>query len=234
MNCPKCGTDVGSAKYCPNCGAPIDPSVAQQTNASAQPPKKKGGPLKIVLIVLGVLVVIGIIGSIFGEGEDTSSSSSSASELISSEDDSTEVSQEAPVSSEALENKVYGVNETAQYNDVELSVTKVEKSSGSTYDKPKDGMEYIIVTVQYKNNSTDENISYNPYDFKIKNSQGQITDITFTTINTDTALSSGELAPGGTISGTLAFEEPINDPELILQYTGSIFSSDADIEFKLN
>ena len=92
-------------------GLLYDPSAVQQTNASAQPPKKKGRPLKIVLIVLGVLVVIGIIGSIFGEGDDTSSSSSSASELISSEEDSTEVSQEAQVSSEALEDKVYGVND---------------------------------------------------------------------------------------------------------------------------
>lgn len=129
--------------------------------------------------------------------------------------------------------KVFGINEAVKYNGLELSVTKVARSSGKEFDKPKDGMEFIIVTVKYKNVG-DEKISYNPFDFKMLNSKGQITDQTFTTVNTETALSSGELAPGGEISGTIAFEQPKGDTGLKLQYTGNWFSSDADIEFQLN
>nr|WP_243462948.1 DUF4352 domain-containing protein [Mesobacillus boroniphilus] len=91
-----------------------------------------------------------------------------------------------------------------------MTVTKVEKSAGSEFDQPKDGHEYVVVTVEIEN-AGDENISYNPFDFKMANSQGQIVDQAFTTIDTSTALQSGELAPGGKVSGTIAFEQPAGD-----------------------
>lgn len=112
-----------------------------------------------------------------------------------------------------------------------LTVTKVEKSAGGDFDKPKDGHEYVIVTVEI-NNAGDENISYNPFDFKMSNSQGQIVDQAFTTVDTNTALQSGELAPGGKVSGTIAFEQPAGDTNLQLQYTPS-FWSDKTIKVNL-
>ena len=59
----------------------------------------------------------------------------------------------------------------------------------------------------------------------MQNSQGQQESEKFTTINSDTALSSGELISGGKVSGTIAFEEPIGDTGLILVYNDSIWSS---------
>lgn len=75
-------------------------------------------------------------------------------------------------------------------------------------------------------NSGDENISYNPFNFKMANSEGQIVDQALTIIDNDTSLESGELAPGGTVSGTIVFEQPIDDPELQLQFEPSFWSSD--------
>lgn len=149
----------------------------------------------------------------------------------SSAEPAPEVSSTAPEST--AEEKNYGVGDPAQSRDTEVTVTSVEKSTGTQYDKPKDGMEFVIVTVKYKNISEKNNITYNPFDFKIKNSQGQITSQTFTMVNTDTALSSGELAPGGEISGTIAFEEPAGDEGLVLQYIGSVFDSKT-VEFELS
>jgi hypothetical protein len=83
-----------------------------------------------------------------------------------------------------------------------------------------------------KNSGTSE-ISYNPYDFKMQNSKGQITDGTFSMVNTDTQLASGELATNGAITGTLIFEQPKSDNGLILKYNSSFFS-DKEIKFKLN
>lgn len=97
MNCPKCGTDVGSAKYCPNCGTaineaaapqqsnvpPISPSPTYQSMPPQTPPKKKGGCLKIGLIVLGVIVVIGVIGALASGDEDDSHVSSNSNSSIS-------------------------------------------------------------------------------------------------------------------------------------------------------
>jgi Telomeric repeat-binding factor 2. len=53
-------------------------------------------------------------------------------------------------------------------------------------------------------------------------------------VNQDSALSSGDLAPGGEIEGTIPFEQPKDDPALVLQYTGNLFKSDSEIDFKLN
>lgn len=125
----------------------------------------------------------------------------------------------------------FTVGEKVQLGDNVLTVTKVEKSAGSEFDQPKDGHEYVVVTVEIEN-AGDENISYNPFDFKMANSQGQIVDQAFTTIDTSTALQSGELAPGGKVSGTIAFEQPAGDSGLQLQYTPS-FWSDKTIKVNL-
>lgn len=67
----------------------------------------------------------------------------------------------------------------------------------------------------------------------MQNSQDQITDSAFTTIDSDTSLSSGNLASGGEITGTISFEQPIDDEGLILKYSANIFSS-KEVKVKLS
>lgn len=105
-----------------------------------------------------------------------------------------------------------------------LTVTEIERSSGSQFDKPKGDNEFVIVHVKIVNNGKDK-ISYNPFNYKLKNSNGQIVDETFTTIDEDTNLNSGELAPGGNVSGSIPFEAPRGDKGLKLIYNPNIFSS---------
>lgn len=118
----------------------------------------------------------------------------------------------------------FAIGEAVQLKDNVLTVNKIEKSAGTDFDTPKDGMEYVIVTVTIENAGKD-NINYNPLDFKMANSQGNITDGAFTIIDSETALSYGELAPGGKVSGTISFEQPKDDPKLQLQYQPSFWSS---------
>lgn len=130
--------------------------------------------------------------------------------------------------------KVTTTQEKTEYNQGEeailgkgaITVTSVEKSQGSTYDKPKTGKEFVIVHIMIENKGN-TNLSYNPFYFKMQNSQGQQEDETFTTIDQDTSLKSGELIPGGKVEGTLAFEEPINDTGLVLIYSDNIWSSNS-------
>ncbi len=126
----------------------------------------------------------------------------------------------------------YSIGEEVKLGDTSVMVSSVEKSSGTDWDKPKSGNEYVIVSVTIKNIG-DSQVSYNPYDFSMQNSQGQITDTVFTTIDSDTSLSSGNLASGGSVSGTISFEQPIDDPNLVLKYTPNLFSS-KEIKFNLN
>lgn len=216
MVCKKCGKEY-EGKFCPECGTSNDGSASEKVEAPVQRQKKKKKGLIAAIVVIAVIVVIAAIANLGGNDDQPQSVNGSGNAANEQVDTS----------------KVFGINEPVKYKGLELSVTKVEKSSGKEYEKPKDGMEYVIVTVKYKNTG-DEKISYNPYDFKMLNSKGQITDQAFTAIDSNTALSSGELAPGGEISGTIAFEQPKGDAGLKLQYTGNWFSSDADIEFALN
>ena len=128
--------------------------------------------------------------------------------------------------------QVYNVGDSVDLNGKVVTVTGFEKSNGNDYDKPKDGMEYIIVSLEIKNNGTDK-ITYNPFDFKMQNSKGQITSMGFTTVDTKTALSSGELASGGEVEGTVTFEQLKDDPGLVLIYQANILNENEVIKFNI-
>lgn len=168
--------------------------------------------------LLAVIVVASIAG---GTGNSEPSNGGASSNNTGSNDN---------VSEEVKE--FYAVGEEVKLGDNVLVVNSVEKSAGSEWDKPKNGNEFVIVNVTIKNGGSSE-ISYNPFDFQMQNSQGQITDQAFTTINTDTALNSGSLASGGQVSGTIAFEGPVGDEGLVLKYKANMFSS-KEVKVKLN
>jgi len=123
--------------------------------------------------------------------------------------------------------------ETATFDDVSYTVTKVKRSEGNDWDNPAKGKVYIIVSLKIQNKS-EETISYNTFDWKMENSKGQLDNETFSTINSDSALNSGELKPGGTKKGTLIFEESKKDKKLKLHYYGSMFDEESQFHFVLN
>lgn len=208
--CKTCGKEIASnAKTCPSCGAK----------------NKKPFYKRWWFILIAIIVVLGAIGSSGGNK--------------TSKDDKTSASDTND--SKAVENKetkkeeikdIYSIGEEVKLNDNVLIVNKAEKSNGTDFDKPQDGKEFVIVNVTIKNGGKDE-ITYNPYDFEMANSQGQITDQAFTTVNTDTALQSGKLSTGGTVTGTIAFEQPTGDTGLVLKYKANMFSNN-EVKIKIN
>ncbi|SDD32971.1 DUF4190 domain-containing protein [Auraticoccus monumenti] len=65
------------------------------------------------------------------------------------------------------------------------------------------GSEYLCTVVDYVNDS-DEQLSYNSFDWQLQNPQGNIVMSAFTI--RDDQLESGELAPGGEVSGEVCFD----------------------------
>jgi hypothetical protein len=170
------------------------------------------------------LLAVIIIGSIAsGGGEEDATPKKIDSKAKATETAAAPEKKKEEVKKEEPKKDVFAVGEAVQLGKNVLTVAKVEKSNGTEFDTPQQGKEYIIVTVQIQN-AGDQNFSYNPFDFKMANSQGQIQDMGFTTVDSDTSLQSGELAPGGSVSGTIAFEEPVGDTGLQLQYTPSFWS----------
>lgn len=167
--------------------------------------------VKKIGIVVAAIVVLGAVGSAMSGGSDTDK-------------------KDDPKQQEEKK-EFYAVNETAELKNQKFTVTKVEKSSGSDFDKPKEGKEYVIVTVSVENTS-DDTISYNPFYFKMQNSQGQIESQAFTIVDSDTSLKSGDLAAGGKIEGTIAFEQPVDDADLTLIYTSATIGGE-EVKVKL-
>jgi len=202
-NCKACQKEIAkSVKKCSSCGH-------DQRNIFMRH--------KVITGII-VLALIGTSGST-GNNATTPVSNSNGS-----------VATSAQVAKAPVEKAMYGINEAVKSNHTTVTVSKVKKLNGSNYDKPKSGMEFIVVTVIIKNTGTGE-ITYNPFDFKMQNSKGQITDEAFTSIDSNTQLSSASLASKGEVTGTLVFEQPINDTALVLKYNGSPLSD--TIQFKL-
>ena len=170
------------------------------------------------------LIIVVVIIGIAGGGAETQKQQTSTVSLSSQGQTSTE-----PAKTE--EKTEYNAGEEAILGKGAITVTNVEKSQGSEYDKPKTGKEFVIVSVTIENKGSD-NLSYNPYYFKMQNSQGQQENTAFSTTNSDTALNSGELVSGGKVSGTLVFEEPVGDTSLVLIYNDNLWSS-KELKIKL-
>ena len=104
-------------------------------------------------------------------------------------------------------------------NDLEITVVSVEGDL-----KNYDGTAVSRVVVKYINNGKSE-VSYNSFDWKAENSQGAQTNSTIYTgggisSNSD-SLSSGKLATGGTVTGTLYFKGDV----IKMLYSSSLISN---------
>lgn len=199
-------------KFCTVCGAKM------------KKPFHKTVWFWVIVVIIG-LGVIGNIGNnspseqVSGEvKEEEKQKSQNENEAASSKSTTKEVEEKAEQKTEFV------LGEVANLKGMDLQVVGIQVSNGSELNTPKDGHEFVIVDVIMKN-SSDKNLSYNVFDFKMQNSNGQITDSGFILAGNENPLNSGELIAGGVVRGTIAFEQPKGDKGLKLIYKNSIFSS---------
>ena len=136
--------------------------------------------------------------------------------------------------SQSSEQTEFKVGDAIAFDNKQITVTSVDRnySSGNTYITPKDGKEFVKINVTISNKSNDK-VSYNTFDWEIQDSNGTIEDYSDAMMaQADDALGSGDLAKGGTKTGSIVFEVPSGDAGLILHYKPS-FWSDRDIEIDL-
>lgn len=129
--------------------------------------------------------------------------------------------------------EVYKINDVVQLKNSKLMVTSVTAHDGIQYMKPKEGKKYVTVMISIDNTSEKE-INYNPLNFSIQNSLGQIESMTL--YQDDQALSSGKLAPGGHVEGSVTFEEPQEEAvgqNMVLIIKANAFDSDAAATIQL-
>lgn len=204
--------------------------IIKQAITSLLPKKYIKGDRKmkkfLVVLVMGILLFVGC------DAESSEPTLVEDDQEAQTEESAVDENKEQEESIEEETEQVFNVGDSVELDGTIITVVNVEKSPGNEWDKPQEGNEFVIITVRYENNS-DENISYNPFDFQIKNSQGQITEQAFVITEGWSTLNSGELAPGGKVEGTITFEAPIGDEGLQLIYTPNWLFDDKKIVFNL-
>lgn len=115
-------------------------------------------------------------------------------------------------------------------SDYQLTVNKVSKASRVSYSTPKSGNEYVMVNLTLQNLG-DKEVSYNPFDFKLQDSNGNQTTTDY--VSLDDQLNSGSLAAGGKVTGSISFQAPKGDANLMLIYQPNYFIDKQRITVKL-
>ena len=163
-----------------------------------------------------VIVVIIAIGSQYKQpekvGENKNSGSNGSSQTQKSE-------------SKKEEKTEFNVGDIIAFDGKELTVEKVERNwkSEKAYIKPKDGKEYVKVSVKIENKSETE-MNYNVFEFKAEDSNGAAERFDFQTYSLTDSLGSGNLVKGGKKSGSMIFEVPAGS-SLKLHYQPSFWSN---------
>lgn len=173
------------------------PAGAHQfSNRAPQPQvvkiKQKRGCFGTGLAIIGLLVVLligaGIIAALVESGQDDEGRVTDAPEatLFPGRADSQDNDQERELGAPAT------------INDLEATVNSVEfVQELSSFETAG----YFVVTVTYVNKA-DRALPYNVFDWRIQTSGGQVNDPGLH----DHTLGSGDLVPGGTVTGTVIFD----------------------------
>lgn len=119
----------------------------------------------------------------------------------------------------------YAVNEPITIGDQTLTVTSVQRNfnTGNEFAQPEAGKEYVVVTVKLENNGKDQ-VSYNTFDFQIQDSNGVLKNEDVI-VGVQNQLNSGNLTPGGKVTGNLGFQVPKDDAGLKLVFKPNFWSN---------
>ena len=196
--------------------------------------EKKGMSIAGIITCSIAIIIILFWIFILSDTANTISSQTTDSTLLNfvAEQANVDNKTKEAITTAAKAKEYYSIGEEGRLNGASITVTNIEKSQGAKYTEPKAGKEFIIVYLTIENKGT-TNLNYNPYDFKMQNSQGYQEDYTYKTLDEDTELHYGTLIPGGKISGSVSFEQPIDDPGLILIYDDNIWDT-KELKIKLN
>lgn len=206
--CKHCQTEIPKkAKVCPNCR------------------KKQGGIGKWIAVAAIVIIVICAAVS-GGNGADkpkqvsTTNSDDASNKTVKTE---TELPDE-------VGKDTFGVGETAELNDVQVTMTNYEESNGSEYNKPTDGNVFVLVEFEIANNSDSEiaissMMSFDAYadDYSLNYSLSALME------KDDSTQLDGTIASGKKMKGVIGYEVPKDWGNIEIHFTDNVWN---DNKFK--
>lgn len=188
-----------------------------------QAPKKRNGCLIAVLAALGVIVLLIVLIAVVASGGDDDKAAVSGDGGNSGSSSQDEGSGGGPDFTGKTKNDTSAeAGQTITKKGIAITTTPLEAGGGdSSFSGPQ-----LCTSVTVKNDG-DKQQSFNPFDWKMQDPSGAARDTSFNSGDRP-MLSSGEVAPGGSVTGDICFDgDPSANPgQYVLLYEGSIFSSD--------
>lgn len=217
----------------------------QGYNPPPQKPSMGKRILKWAAIIIGIIIVLGIIGMMFGGSDDESSTENAVTESTA-QTDNTQSKETTPAASTetesttqepAAESKdVYTVGETGTALDVSITLNSVTEttelpSNGVSLAAPE-GKEFLVCDFTVVNNSdSDIMITSTSFDTYVDN---QSTEASASGMAADNAFSGDlNLAPGRETNGIVAYEVTPGWQTFETEYKPNPFLDDA-IKFEVN
>ena len=218
--CKHCQSEIPKkAKVCPVCR------------------KKQGvGCLPIVIGVIVIFILLAVIGG--GGNDDKPSLAENGSNEISTGNEATESTEDSgaddTTESETEQKATFGIGETAEMNDIQVTMLNYTESNGSEYNKPTDGNVFVLVEFEIANNSDSDltvssMASFEAYadDYALNYSLSAIIEA-----ESGSQLD-GTIAPGKKMKGEIGYEVPADWSNLEIHFTDNIWSS-SDFVFEIN
>ena len=202
--CKHCKTPIPKdAKVCPNCR------------------KKQGGVGK--WIIIGVIVVI-LLAALFGGGDDKLKKVENSKVESTQQDEKKSEEPKTDVNTEEVKD-IFEVGETAELNDVQVTLLSYKESKGSEYNKPSDGNVFLMAEFEIVNNSDSEMnvssvMSFEAYadDYSLNYSFGALMD------NEDRQMD-GTIAAVKKMKGYIGYEVPKDWSTVEIHFTDDVWSN---------
>ena len=207
--CKYCKTEIPKdAKVCPNCR------------------KKQGGIGKWIVIAV---IVVALIAAISGGGEDKTKKVEN-DPVQNTTDNKTDteknMTEDTSAGQENSEKDIFGIGATAEMNDVQVTMVSYTQNSGSEYNKPSDGNEFVLVEFEIANNSDSEiNISsmasFEAYadDYALNYSLNALLE------KNDANQLDGTIAAGKKMNGVIGYEVPADWKTIEIHFKDNVWSS---------
>lgn len=244
MLCPRCGRPLRRSKkdpsfgLCDNCKKKYRWKEADEEDyeeekikvrrgspksSPSKSKKKKGGVVRIVLIVVAVFIVIGIVGSVFGNSGDKNLEADNSNPTLSDNGETT--LSDNNTSSEAGEtSNIFYPGDILETDNLKLTyISCGEYSDSNMFVEPGEGNKFVSFEFEFENTS-DSDISVGSFDFSCYADGYEASQALIT--SDDSLTSIATLSPGRKASGIVVFEIPASAAEVEVEYETNFWTQD--------
>lgn len=195
-----------------------------------QPPRKGRGWIWIIVSVVAVLIIIGAAVAAVAANSGKSNQQANATPTTQSGQagQATQPAQTQPTAAPTQPSSNTGgthkIGDLVTLDGWQITVNNVKTSSGDEFNQPKPGDTFLLIDITAVNQTSQSQSFSSLLSFTLKDSTGQKYD---ETIDTNAPSSpDGNVAAGGKIRGTIAYDVPQTQHTFELDFTPDITSAD--------